>query len=59
MEHAPGQHNTLVGVNKDISELLDHDSVKGFLEAVTSVHCQQASSAWQYCLGVLSQGDDA
>lgn len=29
------------------------------LEAVTGVHCQQASSVWQYCLGVLSQGDDA
>lgn len=45
VEHAPGQQGTLIGVNKDISELLDHDSVKGLLEAVTSVHCQQAGSA--------------
>lgn len=58
MEHAPGQQDTLIGVNKDISELLDHDCVKGVLESVTSVH-YQASSAWQYCLGVLSQGDVA
>lgn len=55
MEHAPGQQDTLIGVNKNISELLDHDSVKGFLEAVTNVDCQQGSSAWQHCLGVLLQ----
>jgi len=56
VEHAPKQHSTLIDVNKDLIELLDHDSVKGFLEAVASVHCQQASSACQYCSGMLAEG---
>lgn len=53
----PGQHDTLRGVSTGISELLDPDFVKGFLEAVTGTHCQQASRAWQHCLGVAAQGD--
>lgn len=56
MEQVPGQHETLRGVSKGISELLDPGSVKGFLEAVTSVHCQHSSREWQHCLGVSAQG---
>lgn len=56
MEQVPGQHETLRGVSKGISELLDPGSAKGFLEAVMSMHCQQASRTWQHCLVVSAQG---
>lgn len=56
VEQVPGQHDTLRGVSTGISELLDPGSVKGFLEAVTSTHCQQASRAWEHCLAVSAQG---
>lgn len=57
-EQVLGQRDGLRVVSKGISELLDHDSVKGFLEAATSMHCQQASRTWQHCLGVSAQGGD-
>lgn len=57
MQQLPGQCDTLRAVSKGISELLDPDSGKGFLEAVTSMHCQQASRTWQHCLGVSAQGE--
>lgn len=48
MEHAPGQRDTLTGVNKDICELLGHDSVKGF----RSCH-KRALPTSQQCVAVL------
>lgn len=50
MEHAPGQRDTLTGVNKDICELLGHDSVKGF----RSCH-KRALPTSQQCVAVLSR----
>lgn len=48
VEHAPGQCDTLIGVNKDIRELLGHDSVKGF----RSCH-KHALPTSQQCVAVL------